>query len=385
MAAGLFDDDTPEDDSWEPDEESGQGEAPPAGPGLLPPRLNPECLYHGVAEKNFLDYIAAGSMPHALIFAGPKGIGKATMAFRLARFLLKNGTTDAAQDSLFGDTPAAPTSLAVPPDDPVFIRVASGGHPDLLTLEKPEDKDEINVETARKIAPFLRMTASMGGWRVVIVDDADTMNRNGQNAILKILEEPPKNALLILITHRPGMLLPTIRSRCRVIPFQTMAAEQVASFIKRANPSLTAKDIEQLAYMAEGCPGRALEIMGQGGIEAVQAVTNLLSAWPNWDWVRIHNTADLFGRGNDAAYQGFRDMFVWSFENLLRAKAVGRFDDVFAPLKIGGVRALWDHYSLESLSQICDTVRAHFDQVDRSSLDRRHGVLGVFPLMASNT
>lgn len=381
MAAGLFDDDVPEDDTWEPDEESGHDDALPPAPGLLPARLNPECLYHDGVEKNFLDSITAGTLPHALIFSGPKGIGKATMAFRLARFLLKNGTADAAQDSLFGDAPPPPTSLAVSPDDPVFIRVASGGHPDLLTLEKPEDKDEINVETARKIAPFLRMTASMGGWRVVIVDDADTMNRNGQNAILKILEEPPKNALLILITHRPGMLLPTIRSRCRVIPFQTMTAEQVGAFIKRADPSLTQKDIEQLAYMAEGRPGHALEIMGQGGIEAVQTVTNLLSAWPNWDWVRIHNTADLFGRGNDAAYQGFRDMFVWSFENLLRAKAVGRFDDVFGPLKIGGIRALWNHYSLEGLSQICDTVRAHFDQVDHSSLDRRHGVLGAFPLI----
>ena len=165
------------------------------------------CLGHEAQEKLFLDLFEQNAMPHAMIFSGSKGIGKSTMAFRLARFLFKYGHKNQEEESLFGGEELGQnfTSLDIPDHDPVFSRVASGGHADFLHIRRHYDATKgkldatLKVEALRTIEPFLRKTSSDGGWRVVIVDDADTMNRNAQNAILKILEEPPQNVLIILI------------------------------------------------------------------------------------------------------------------------------------------------------------------------------------------
>src|SRR5882724_5395502 len=204
--------------------------AEPAPPAEVPePRANPYLAGHEAAEASLIAAHAQGKLPHAIIIGGPRGIGKSTLAFRLARFVLSQGTSGAG---LFA---AAPASLALAEDHPVFSRVASGGHADLLTIERginpnkwkkrdaPPDaearkrvlRDEIVVDDTREVANFLRLTAAEGGWRIVIVDSADDMNRNAANALLKILEEPPSRSLLLLVSHAPGRLLPTIRSRCR--------------------------------------------------------------------------------------------------------------------------------------------------------------------------
>jgi DNA polymerase-3 subunit delta' len=155
--------------SYESDEALGEPE------GLVEPRHSNFFVGHESAQERLLSLINSGAMPHAMIFSGTQGIGKSTLAFRLARTLLKHGTPDSNQDSLFGDAaPADITSLSIDADDPVFSKVAAGGHPDLLTIEPLEGKKSLDVNTARKVAPFLRMTSADGGWRVVIVDDADT-------------------------------------------------------------------------------------------------------------------------------------------------------------------------------------------------------------------
>ena len=166
---------------------------------LPSPREATDLIGHMAVDAMLQGLVNGGAMPHAVIFAGSAGIGKATAAFRLARLLL-----------------ARPGAA-----DDVARKVASGGHPDLLVVERPHDdrkdrrRDAVDIDSIRRIAPFMHMTASQdGGWRVAIVDDADTMTTQAQNAILKILEEPPSRAVLILVCHRIGGLIPTIRSRC---------------------------------------------------------------------------------------------------------------------------------------------------------------------------
>ena len=178
------------------------------------PRRNPDLIGHETAEQALIDSAASGRMPHAWLICGPEGIGKATLAYRFARYLLA-GPQPAG---LFG---AGETGLYVAPDHPVFRRVAAKGHADLMTVELGADpktgrmRGEIVVDDVRAVSEFMHMTPAEGGFRVVIVDIVDAMNRNAANALLKILEEPPPQALLLLVCHAPGRVLATIRSRCR--------------------------------------------------------------------------------------------------------------------------------------------------------------------------
>jgi len=228
----LFGDELERDDGFEGDYEPLSVQADI----LQPPQKSSFFIAHDNVETALLKQWNINRMPHALVLNGLKGIGKATFAYRLARFALKE-SRDGGESGLFGEE-GAPKTMDIANNHPVFTKIASGGHPDLLTIGRPFDdkkgqfKDDIPVDDIRKVAPFLRKTSSDGGWRVVIIDDANTMNRNGQNALLKILEEPPKNALLILVTHGAGGLLPTIRSRCRFVSFDALDENQIAEILK---------------------------------------------------------------------------------------------------------------------------------------------------------
>jgi len=381
----MFDDflDDPDDELIDIDEEEG-GDTPSVA-GLNVSRENGDLQGHESVEKNLIDILNSGSVPHAMMFAGPEGIGKSLMAYRLARHVLKHGVGNDGQDSLFGETPAAVETFQMDPADPVFRQVASGGHPDMMVVERPmddrkgEQKSSVDVDSARKVVPFLRMTASGdNGWRVVIVNDADTMNRNAQNAILKILEEPPPRALLILIVHRAGAMLPTIRSRCRMINFAPLPDNIVLDLMARHDPSLNKTDAAALATMAEGRIGAAIRLLDEGGLESVQAVLNLLGEWPEWDWVRIHQSADTLGRmGQETAYRGFENIMMWTVQRLTFAKARG-LDDPGAPLTAEPLRRMLAHYSLDEWLEICEKLRDHFSQIQIANLDRRQGVLAAF-------
>jgi DNA polymerase-3 subunit delta' len=180
--------------------------------GIPEPSENPFLFGHAEAKSMLAGSLRAGKLPHALIFAGPQGIGKATLAFHLANLLLQNLDPASVQDIGSPD----PTSA-------IFRQVASGAHPSVLHLTRPVNertkgfKTVVTVDEIRKVNRFLSMTAYDGGWRVVIVDPADDMNTNAANALLKNLEEPPAKTVFVLIVHSIGSMLPTIRSRSQTI------------------------------------------------------------------------------------------------------------------------------------------------------------------------
>lgn len=357
--------------------------------GLLPPRKSNYLIGHENVEQTLIDLINSGAMPHALIFSGPAGIGKSTMAFRLARYLLKHGTVDPAQDSLFGDAPAAATSLNMESNDPTFSKVTSGGHPDLLTIERPMDakkgmqKNNLDVDTARKVAPFLRMTASNGGWRVVIVDDADSMNRNAQNALLKILEEPPKNALLILVCHRLGAMIPTIRSRCRVLNFNPLNAESMAALMqKEVGGHLETEQKDILSAMAGGSIGTAQKIMVSKGLETTQIILEMFKSWPNFNWVDIHHLAEQAGRaGQDDNFTNIENSFLWVIESFIFSKASNNAA-LPSPLNQDVFVKMAAYHQLPTWLKIFEELKTHFYQMRNSNLDKRQGVLGAFGILA---
>ncbi|HTK84044.1 MAG TPA: DNA polymerase III subunit delta' [Patescibacteria group bacterium] len=358
---------------------------------LKPPREAATILGYGDIEKQLLAAFNEGRMPHAIILSGLEGIGKSTFAFRIARFLLKHGAAEAdAGPSLFGDPlPAAkPTSFDVPIDDPVAQLVASAGHNDLLIIERLFDEKkgrlqgEVIIEEVRRVTPFLRLTAARGGWRIVIVDDADTMNRNSQNALLKILEEPPTKTLLILVTHRVGALVPTIRSRCRVITVQPPDIAIFGQLLRMAEPTLSDTEVNVLYAVSSGSAGQGLKLLNEGGLEAVARFVTLLEGWPKWNWVDIHALADNISRPEqEDALQAFRTIMLWAAEAMVRAKARG--ENLPVPLDASAAMKIIGQYPLAALVEICENLREHFALAENANLDRRQAVLGAFSLLAN--
>ncbi len=359
------------------------------------PRYMGFCLGHDRMERELVNLFNSGRMPHALIFSGSKGIGKATMAYRLARFLLNQRAVDPNQDALFGgeDIPVEKAEyLDIAPDNPIFTRVASGGHPDLLTIEREHDPDKgvykasVNVKSIREVTPFLRMTASGGGWRVVLIDDADTMNRNAQNALLKILEEPPANTVLILVTHRAGALIPTIRSRSRVMNFAPLSDDVMGQLIQKQNLGIAGEELKTLEFLSEGSFGRALQHVQDGGLETLGKIVRVFEEsykynWPDFDWAQIHTLADdLSRKGHETKYQAFDNLTQWTLSKLLFAKA--RAQELPAgPLQSDVFREILKVSSLNGLAKTHEALNAHFDSVTRANLDKRQGVLGAFSLI----
>ena len=202
----------------------------PTGP-VVATRL----IGHGEAEQTFLRALERNRMPHAWLICGPRGVGKATLAYRMARRLLSEmppqEKPEADNFALFDDAPAmnapspsgqgiAADNLDMPADHPVFRRIVAQSHPDIRVLQRRVNektgklRSEILIEDVRDVLDFLHLKPAESHWRVVIIDAADDLNRNAANAILKMLEEPAARTVLILVSHAPGSLLPTIRSRC---------------------------------------------------------------------------------------------------------------------------------------------------------------------------
>jgi DNA polymerase-3 subunit delta' len=295
-----------------------------AAPAALAPRQNPNLAGHPEAEAALLAALASGRLPHAWLIGGPRGIGKATLAYRFARFVLSGGA-EAGGGDLFGESPR---SLYIDPESGVFRRVAAGGHADLLTVEPTIDpkskklRDVIVVPDARAAADFLHLTPAEGGWRVVVIDSADELNPHAANAILKFVEEPPARALVLIVSHTPSRLLPTIRSRCRKLTLNPLPTRQIADILATRVPGMEEGERASLARLADGSVGRALALAEAGGIELYAEMSKLLATLPSLDVPAVHAFGDrLSRRGAEPAYRAVTDLLEWWIARLVRAGA----------------------------------------------------------------
>lgn len=293
---------------------------------IAEPAENPELFGHAKEAARLASAYRHGRMHHGLLIHGPRGIGKATLAFAVSRHLLAHPDAKDAPDQM--------TSLD--PETALFRQIATGAHPGLLHLTRPLDKEgkkfktAITVDEVRRVSKFLSMTSHDGGYRVVIVDPADDMNTNAANALLKNLEEPPQRTLFILISHAPGKLLPTIRSRCQAVRLQPLTGQDVLSVLRALGEVLPDDEIRlrNITNEAEGSPRNALLMTRYGGLELANALDELIGA-PHLDISAAHKLAEVVsareadlqfsilnetmleriaGRARDAGLQGKTDV-----------------------------------------------------------------------------
>jgi DNA polymerase-3 subunit delta' len=332
------------------------------------PRNNPLLLGHDAAEATILDAMFAGRMHHAWLITGPEGVGKATLAYRFARRLLAGRPTE--------------HSLALDPIDPVFKRVAAASHADIKTLEREYDpkrkrvKTQIAIDDVRKIIGFMHLTPAEGGWRVIVVDGAEEMNANSSNALLKVLEEPPPRAVLLLVCSSPGRLLPTIRSRCRRLRLGQLDDDTMHTLLRQYLPALSDGERGRLVSLAEGSPGRALTMAQDEGLAISAIVDGLLADIPNFRMSRGYEIADALTK-SDTGFSTFMDLLRAGVSSAVRAAARGQADPdqerMIAARPIDAWDDLW-----QGLTRLQD-------ETERFALEKRQAIVAGLGLVTGKT
>jgi DNA polymerase-3 subunit delta' len=323
----------------------------------MEPRANPELVGHDAAARSMEAAARSGRMHHAWLICGPPGIGKATLAWRFARWLLAG-------------MPEGGAPLAVDPASAVFRRVAADTHADCFALEPNTGergvKRILRVDDAKDAVRFLTQTAAEGGWRVVVMDEAERADQAAvQNTLLKTLEEPPPKTVLLLVCAAPQKLLPTIRSRCRRLDLNPLSPTEMQGLLARLLPDMPGAERARLAALADGAPGRALALAEAGGLEWLAMVEASLAALARPEPPRDHALADkLAADRTGGAFGIFMGLLRGAIAAALREAARGRPAPPWLarhPLAVWA--GLWDR--LGDLA----------DDTERLNLDRKQAVL----------
>jgi DNA polymerase III subunit delta' len=333
-----------------------------------PPRLTDKLFGHAATEAALLGAYRGGRVPHAFMLIGQKGIGKATLAYRMARFVFAH------------PDPAAPavqaaTSLAIDPQHPVARRVAAQGHGDLLVLERtPNEKavlrQQIAVEDVRRSVSFFGATAGEGGWRVAIVDAVDELNRAGANALLKVLEEPPQRALLLLVCHSASRVLPTLRSRCSILPMRPLAQSDVAGALAASvGSSVDDPHVEAAAAAADGSVARALAFLDEDALALRQRTLDELDRLPSLNTNTLHALGDALAGTDPRPLTAFVDTVNGWLSHWLDRK-----DNETGALA-----------RLERLAEAWERINAAARDAETYNLERKPLVFSVFGLLAEAT
>lgn len=303
------------------------------GPAAPHPRETRALFGHRDAEQALLAAYRRGRMPHALLIGGAQGIGKATLAYRLAKFVLAH-PDPAAPDV------AAADDLSVAPDCPAARRVAAGAHPDLLTLERGlgdtgKMRRTIAVDDVRRSVSFFGSTAGEGGWRIAIVDSVDELNAEGENALLKVLEEPPHRSLLVLVSHAPGRVRATLRSRCRRLVLRPVSESDVVQAVAQAlNRSADESDIREAAALADGSVARALTLLDGEALALHRQIVTLLEKLPAVNGQDLHALGDALSGADQRVF----DTAVGTINGWLSQRLAAHN----APARMARIAEVWE-------------------------------------------
>ncbi|MGX9354745.1 DNA polymerase III subunit delta' [Roseobacteraceae bacterium S113] len=312
-------------------------DAPPESdclPDVTHPRDTPALFGQREAELTFLEALNAERLHHGWIIAGPRGVGKATLAWRIARALISEPPD--TEGGLFG-APEPRETLDVSSEHPVARRIAAGSEQGLLRLTRPWDeklkrfKQDITVDEVRRLKSRFAMAATDGGWRVAIIDAADELNTAAANAFLKLLEEPPERTTLLLVTHQPSALLPTIRSRCRMLRCAPLGSQDMSQALAQLGMD-DAAQAGALTTLSDGSVGRAVRLAQGDGAALYGALVSLLGSMPRLDRGRAASLASAASaRGAGAQADLIFELLDVALARLARCGAAGGLHDAAAP------------------------------------------------------
>ena len=332
------------------------------------PRSTTQLFGHAAAEQALLSAYRSGRVPHAFLLSGPKGIGKATLAYRMARFVFAHPDPAAAEVAAAG-------SLAVDAAHPVARRIAAQAQGDLLVLERTANdkgvlRQQIAVDDVRRTVSFFGSTAGEGGWRIAIVDAVDELNRSSANALLKVLEEPPQRALLLLVCHSAARVPATLRSRCRMIALRALAEPDVAKAAAAATGAAAVDpDVTAAAAAAGGSVDRALALLDEDALALRQQALDLLDGLPKLDAGALHALGDRLAGTDPEPLAAFVDTVnVWLSQRLNREN---------------GGRSEIGHMAL--LAEAWERFNTAADDAKTYNLERKPFVFSVFGLLAQAT
>lgn len=355
-------------------------EAPPEADRLDTwphPRMTRTLYGHADAEAAFADAIASRRLHHGWLITGEEGIGKATLAYRAARFLL-------AQEE---ELPANVTSLDLPEEHRAYRQVSNLAHPGLLVIRRAWDnstkkfKQSIAIDDIRQLRHFLQRT-SVTPWRAVVVDSADDLNQNSANALLKSLEEPPARTVFLLVATSPGGLLPTIRSRCRTLRLEPLAPDALGKAVAAACATVgrdapAPEQTARLLALAKGRARRALQLIDGGGLALFELILTILGSLPRIDRDAVHRLIAQTGARNTGAHTMAFDLLEEALASTLRAVAAGDEPDRNFPQLHSFARIIRPD-SLAEWGELWETIRSARGEAERLNLDKAALTLTVF-------
>lgn len=337
-------------------------------------------------EAMLAEQFRSGHLHHSLLITGPKGIGKATMAYRFARFILSGGAqlseSEAHPFSLFGPEPSdgladGDGALFMPESHGIFRRVAGGSHADLLTIEPAFDakkgvqKAEIQAEVAREMGEFLSLTPAESDYRVVIIDAADQLNEKAANALLKSVEEPPERAFVIIVCHNPLSILPTIRSRCRVVKLTTPDLAAFAAVLRTHAPQIDMQEYDILRALSFGSPGFAITLAAHHGPMLYRAVLDTLSHSPNLSALQ-RLASELVSSKAPESWMIAQHVLLHAIERAVQLPQSQLFGGEHA-----GLQAIQAKRGVGGLLTLRDKATRLFATTDSLNLDKQAAMLSV--------
>lgn len=349
--------------------------------GDFPPRLTRALIGHRRPLDEFVAAAQGGRLPHAWLLCGPQGVGKASFAYLVARAVLSHAS------------PAQITHISPAVESDAARLLETSIHPDMYVLKRSYNKktdkfrSDISVEETRNLKKAFALSSARGGWRVAIIDAIDEVTRNGVNALLKLLEEPPEKCLFLIVCHHPGRVLDTIRSRCRQLHFNALGENELQQIIAGKLVGVDPNEAAAAAFLADGSAGRALALSENGGFELYRDMVGVLAGLPQLDVEQLHGFANRFGaRAAPESFPLFCYLLSGWLHRYARSLSTGQvFQPVFEGEAELAARFIAGQLPLEPAVSLWEKLQHQTRAIEGLNLDKKQAVLDWFGDLADAT